>query len=279
MIEYLSNHRREIEAARKRILKYVRRTPLLRTDLDDGLALKPECFQVTGSFKPRGAFNAILSLQEHGVDRLPELVAVSSGNHAMAVALAARTLGLPAVIVIPEDANPSKIAATRALGAEVVTEGVTFQNREERMRQIIDQRGSTLIHPFDNWDVIHGAGTAALEVLQDLPRPTAIVTPLGGGGLMSGTALVVKSADPSVQVIAVEPEIAADGAHTFASGKLQRLSESPPTVADGAANPSGGFEDLRSHGRAQADRRHRHRLRGSDHQGDDHSLDPIEVGA
>ena len=161
MSEFLDEHIAAVRSAADHIRPYVRRTPVLRTDLDPGLRLKAECFQVTGSFKPRGAFNAILSLAERS-PRPKGVIAVSSGNHAQAVALAARTVGLPALILIPEDANPAKVAATRALGAEVIQDGVTFANREQRLREITAERQLTLVHPFNDWDVIHGQGTATL---------------------------------------------------------------------------------------------------------------------
>ena len=129
--DFLRAHAAEVEAAAERIRPHMRRTPLLSTDLDRRLRLKPESFQRTGSFKARGAFNAVLRLRQRDPGALG-VVAVSSGNHAQALALAARTAGVPAVILIPFDANPAKVAATRAYGAEVIQEGVTFENREER---------------------------------------------------------------------------------------------------------------------------------------------------
>jgi len=159
LIGYASQHKEQVREAGHRIQKYVRRTPCLTTDLDPDLRLKPECFQVTGSFKPRGAFNAVLS-QMAREPRPAGVIAVSSGNHAQAVALAARTVGIPALILIPEDANPAKVAATRALGAEVIQEGITFANREERLQEVMAERGYSLVHPFDDWDVIHGQGSA-----------------------------------------------------------------------------------------------------------------------
>ena len=229
---YLERHVEEITGAAGRIAPYTRRTPLLTTDLDPRLRLKPECFQVTGSFKARGAFNAILRLSEERPEA-SGVVAVSSGNHAQAVALAARSVGLPAVVLIPEDANPSKVAATRALGAEVVQDGITFANREERMRQVMRARGLTLVHPFDDWEVIHGQGTAARELLLDDPSTRMLVTPCGGGGLLSGTALAAKARDLRSLVIGVEPERADDAARTLRTGLLQRLPDSPDTIADG----------------------------------------------
>ncbi|HLH28330.1 MAG TPA: pyridoxal-phosphate dependent enzyme, partial [Acidimicrobiales bacterium] len=217
--DYLRRHAAEIEAASARIRPYVRRTPLLTTDLDGALRLKPECFQRTGSFKVRGAFNAVLQLR-HRRPEVPGVVAVSSGNHAQAVALAARTTGIPAVILIPFDANPAKVAATRALGAEVIQEGVTFENREERCRQVMAERGLELVHPFDDWDIVHGQATAAAEVLEDDPTLGTIVVPVGGGGLLSGTALAAKARNPAIRVIGVEPEVADDARRTLETGRI-----------------------------------------------------------
>jgi threonine dehydratase len=237
--EYLAEHRREIEAAAERIRPYVRRTPALTTDLDPTLVLKPECFQVTGSFKPRGGFNAILRLRESDPN-LNGVIAVSSGNHAQAVALAARTVGLQAVILIPEDANPAKVAATRALGAEVINQGITFANREERVREVMAERGLTLVHPFDNWDIIHGQGTATLELLADFTDVRIVAAPVGGGGLLSGTALAAKSQDRSIRVVGVEPEVADDAYRTWKSGSIQTLAAAPTTIADGVRTVSIG---------------------------------------
>lgn len=196
------------------------------------LRLKPECFQVTGSFKVRGAFNAILSLVESG-QRPKGVIAVSSGNHAQAVALAASTVGLPALILIPEDANPSKVAATRALGAEVIQEGITFANREQRLHEMMDERGLTLVHPFDDWNVIHGQGTAAMELLEDEPDLEVVVTPVGGGGLLSGSAIAAKSRNPAIKVVGVEPEVANDAYRSWKAGSIQALAAAPSTLADG----------------------------------------------
>ena len=236
---YLAEHAREIEAAAGRIAPFVRRTPSLTTDLDGRLVLKPECFQVTGSFKARGAFNAMLKLKDERPDT-NGVIAVSSGNHAQALALAAKAVGIPAVILIPNDANPAKVAATRAHGAEVIQEGVTFDNREQRMREVRDERGLTLVHPFDNWDIIHGAGTAARELLQEHPDLEAIVTPVGGGGLFCGTALAAKAHNPRLKVIGVEPEAADDARRTVEAKAIQTLASSPTTIADGVRTVSIG---------------------------------------
>jgi threo-3-hydroxy-L-aspartate ammonia-lyase len=250
LTNFLDEHAAQVGEAAERIRGHVRRTPALTTDLDPNLRLKPECFQVTGSFKPRGAFNAILSLaaREPGVRGV---IAVSSGNHAQAVALAAAGVGLPALILIPEDANPAKVAATRALGAEVIQDGVTFANREERMREVMAERGYTLVHPFDDWDVIHGQGTAVRELLEDAPDLEAVAAPVGGGGLLSGSAISAKHHRDSIKVIGVEPEAANDAYRTWKSGHIERLPTSPTTLADGVRATAIGarnFEVMFGHG-------------------------------
>ncbi len=232
MSPYLEEHSEQVRQAAERIRTHVRRTPVLTTDLDPDLRLKPECFQVTGSFKPRGAFNAVLSLVARN-SRPPGVIAVSSGNHAQAVALAAATVGLPALILIPEDANPAKVAATRALGAEVIQEGITFANREQRLREVMAERGYALVHPFDDWDVIHGQGTAVRELLEDEPDLEVVATPVGGGGLLSGSAISAKSRDASIKVVGVEPVAADDAYRSWKAGRIEKLSTSPTTLADG----------------------------------------------
>ena len=232
MTGYSEQHAEQVRQAHHRIQKYVRRTPCLTTDLDPDLRLKPECFQVTGSFKPRGAFNAVLS-QMAREPRPTGFIAVSSGNHAQAVALAARTTGIPALILIPEDANPAKVAATRALGAEVIQDGITFANREERLLEVTAERGFSLVHPFDDWDVIHGQGTAAMELLEDAPDLEVIVTPVGGGGLLAGTAIVAKAHQPAMKVIGVEPANADDAYRSWKAGSIRSLASAPSTLADG----------------------------------------------
>jgi threo-3-hydroxy-L-aspartate ammonia-lyase len=236
---YLEGHLTEIEEAARRIEPNVRRTPLLTTDLDGRLRLKPECFQVTGSFKARGAFNAVLALKQRRPDA-PGVIAVSSGNHAQALALAARTAGFPALILIPEDANPAKVAATRAYGAEVIQDGITFENREQRLREMTAERGLALIHPFDDWDIIHGQGTAARELLSDDPEIQAVLVPTGGGGLLSGSALAAAGRDRRVRMIGVEPETADDAHRTLETGSIQKLERAPQTLADGVRTTSIG---------------------------------------
>lgn len=229
---YVAEHAAEIAAAAERIGPHVRRTPLLTTGLDPRLRLKPESFQRTGAFKVRGAFNAVLQLRQRD-PAARGVIAASSGNHAQAVAVAARTVGLPAVILIPEGANPGKVAATRAAGAEVIQEGITFENRDQRLREVTAERGLTVVPSFDDWDVIHGQGTAAREMLEDDGDIGTIAAPVGGGGLLSGTALAARAWGQSVRVIGVEPEVADDARRSLRTGTIQRLDRAPDTIADG----------------------------------------------
>jgi len=242
-LTYLDEHAEQVSQAAERVRSHVRRTPVLTTDLDPDLRLKPECFQVTGSFKPRGAFNAVLSLVDGGA-RPAGVIAVSSGNHAQAVALAAATVGLAALILIPEDANPAKVAATRALGAEVIQEGITFANREQRLREVMAERGFTLVHPFDDWNVIHGQGTAARELLEDEPDLDVVAAPVGGGGLLAGTAISSKRHNAKLKVVGVEPAAADDAYRTWKAGRIQVLASSPRTLADGVRTTAIGARNF-----------------------------------
>jgi threonine dehydratase len=237
---FAQQHLPEVQDAAERVRPHIRRTPALTTDLDPRLVLKAECFQVTGSFKVRGAFNAVLKLPPG----TPGVVTASSGNHAQAVALAARTAGIPALILIPEGANPAKVAATRALGAEVVSEGITFANRDAKLVEAADRSGYVLVHPYDDWDVIHGQGTGALELLADAPDVTAVAIPVGGGGQISGWALAIKATNPTIQVIGVEPAVADDAFRSFRTGALQRLAGPADTIADGVKTVSLGARNF-----------------------------------
>ncbi|MHB8621621.1 MAG: threonine ammonia-lyase [Chloroflexota bacterium] len=236
---YLADHFEEIRAASGRIEPYVRATPNLAVDSRRQLVMKPECLQVTGSFKVRGAFNAVLRLKQ-AQPEVRGVITISSGNHAQAVALAARTVGLPAVVVMPADVNPAKLATTRAIGAEVIVEGVTMENRDEVVKRVMEDRGLTLVHPYDHWDVIHGQGTAALEILADDPDVDLIAAPIGGGGLLSGTALVAKAQNRRIRVVGVEPAAADDAFRTFRSGQIQTLQGPARTIADGVRTTSIG---------------------------------------
>ncbi|MGD0447772.1 MAG: threonine/serine dehydratase [Candidatus Dormibacteria bacterium] len=237
---FLRKHAREIVTAASRVAGHVRRTPALPADeIAAGVSVKPEMLQPTGSFKVRGAFNAALSLLGSSPDARG-VITVSSGNHGQAVALAARTLGLDCTVVMPEGSNPIKVAAVRALGARVVSEGVTGANREERARELQERTGLAMIHPFDAWDTIHGQGTIGLELLEDLADLGTVVCPVGGGGLISGCAIAIKAARPEVRVIGVEPELAADAAASMRSGRHERLATPSATIADGLRSLSIG---------------------------------------
>ena len=151
---------------------------------------------------------------------------------------------IPALILIPEDANPAKVAATRALGAEVIQEGITFANREQRLREVMAERGFVLVHPFDDWDVIHGQGTAVRELLDDAPDLEVVVAPVGGGGLLSGSAISAKNHRAAIKVVGVEPAAADDAYRTWQSGAIQKLASSPVTLADGVRTTAIGARNF-----------------------------------
>jgi threonine dehydratase len=232
-------HLAEIRRAAARIEGHVRRTPLLRTDISPGLMVKPESLQLTGSFKARGAFNAVLSLLEREPD-VAGVVTHSSGNHGQALACAAQAAGLKATIVVPDGVTPAKIAGIRSFGATLVSDGVTYDNREEIAEEIAASQGLRLIHPYDDWDVIHGAGTVGLEILEDLAAPGAVVVPVGGGGQISGIALAISALSPETAIIGVEPEVANDAAQSLHAGTLQSLASDPATLAEGVKSKSIG---------------------------------------
>jgi threonine dehydratase len=203
----------DIRSAAAVIAPHVVRTPLL--PFGPGW-LKPESLQPIGAFKLRGALNALARLQ----NRANGVVAYSSGNHAQAVAFAARLHGVPAAIVMPSNTPAVKIEATKALGAEVFIVGIT--ERVERAEALVAERGAALIPPFDHPDVIAGQGTIGLEILEDLPDVDAVVVPMSGGGLISGVATAIKSLRPDVSVIGAEPALAADIAASLQAGELVR---------------------------------------------------------
>jgi threonine dehydratase len=244
------DHLTQIREAADRIRNHVRRTPLLGNDIATGLLVKPESLQVTGSFKARGAFNAVLSLLEREPD-VAGVVTHSSGNHGQALACAAQRAGLPATIVVPDGVTPAKIEGIRSFGATVVSAGVTYDNREEIAEDIAQSQRLRLIHPYDDWDVIHGAGTVGLEILQDMSAPGAVVVPIGGGGQISGIALALSVLSPEAAVIGVEPDAADDAARSLRTGTLQSLPSDPATLAEGVKSKSIGsrnFEVLVGHG-------------------------------
>jgi threonine dehydratase len=227
----------EVEQAAARIAGRVHRTPVLTSRLLDRelgcrVLLKAEHLQRAGAFKARGAFSALLALDP--AERARGVLAVSSGNHGQAVALAAAETGGRALVVMPAGANPAKVAATRAYGAEVLMEGVTADNREAVVRQVAAERGLRLVHPFDDPAVMAGQGTAALELLDDTGADLDLVlVPVGGGGLISGTAAAVKGRSPATRVVGVEPATAADARDSLAAGRRIALPAAPATIADG----------------------------------------------
>ncbi len=228
--------------ARERLSGHAHRTPVVTSETLDAKAgarvfLKCENLQRMGAFKYRGAFNTISCLapaeRSHGV------VAFSSGNHAQAVALTARELDIPAVIVMPSWAPAAKLAATRGYGAEVVFYDQVGEARDGMAERIARERGMTLIPPFNHPDIVAGAGTAADELFEEVGMLDRLLVPLGGGGLLSGSALAARVRCPECRVIGVEPEAGDDGARSFRSGRLERV-EDPQTIADGARTPSLG---------------------------------------
>jgi threonine dehydratase len=229
----------EIRAAAKNIAGVAVRTPLLPAPWAGGqLSLKPECLQVIGAFKIRGAFHAVSMLSD--AERARGVIAASSGNHAQALAYAAREYGAPATVVIPEGAAPGKVVATEALGARVVR--VPPPRRDETARALADEHGLSLIPPYDDLRVIAGQGTVGLEILEDDPEVDVILCPVSGGGLISGIAAAAKALRPQVQVIGVEPELAADASESFRTGELVSwpTDQTYKTIADGLRTSSVG---------------------------------------
>jgi threo-3-hydroxy-L-aspartate ammonia-lyase len=211
--------------------------------VDDALGatvfFKCENFQRMGAFKFRGAFNALSSLESNA--RARGVIAFSSGNHAQAVALAARVLGTDATIVMPEDAPTSKMEATRGYGGRIVTYDRYRENREEIARRLAEERGSTVIPPYDHPDVIAGQGTAAAELIDEVGPLDGLFVCLGGGGLLSGSALAAKALSPGCRIYGVEPEAGNDGQQSFRQGSIVRI-DVPKTIADGAQTQAlGGY--------------------------------------
>ena len=222
--------------AQKRISPYIVHTPLLRAGaLDNKLGckvyLKAENFQVTGSFKIRGAVNCILTLSED--QRKRGITATSTGNHAQGVACAAKLLGIDAVIVMPENCNPVKLANTRSYGAKVTLAGTKLAERDAKAAELVKTEGRTFVHPYANDFVRAGQGTIALEILEDEPQMDAIVVPIGGGGLISGIATAAKAICPSIRIIGAEPQGARRYSISRSEGKPVLLDNVGQTIADG----------------------------------------------
>ncbi|MGZ5129711.1 MAG: threo-3-hydroxy-L-aspartate ammonia-lyase [Caldimonas sp.] len=240
----------DVAAAAVRIAPAANRTPVFTSRTADAevgarLFFKCENFQRMGAFKFRGAFNALSRFD--AAQRRTGVVAFSSGNHAQAIALAARILGMPATIVMPHDAPAAKVAATRGYGGEVVVYDRYREDREAIGKRLAEERGLTLIPPYDHADVIAGQGTAAKELIEETGPLDALFVCLGGGGLLSGSALASRALAPGCKVYGVEPEAGDDGRQSFRSGRIVRI-ETPKTIADGAQTQSLGritFEIIR----------------------------------
>lgn len=225
----------DVLGAAERIGEHVHRTPVVTSRLLDEWAgcrlfLKTENLQRVGAFKMRGATNAVLQLDAPAAAR--GVAAHSSGNHAQALALAARIRGIPATIVMPTNAPEVKKAAVRGYGARIVECEPTQVAREATVAAVVAETGAVEVHPYDNDDIIAGAGTAALELVREVPDLDVVVAPVGGGGLLSGTSLAVHGVAPSVRVIGAEPLGADDAARSLEAGRLLAQPD-PQTIADG----------------------------------------------
>jgi threonine dehydratase len=240
----------DVEAASRRLEGHAHRTPVMTSRIVDAASgaavfFKCENFQRMGAFKFRGAFNALSKLEPDVRGR--GVIAFSSGNHAQAVALAARILGVEATIVMPDDAPASKMEATRGYGAGIVTYDRYRENREEIAEALARERGAVVVPPYDHPDVIAGQGTAAAELIQQSGPLDSLFVCLGGGGLLGGSALAAKALSPGCAVYGVEPESGNDGQQSFRQGSIVHI-EVPKTIADGAQTQALGrytFEIIR----------------------------------
>jgi len=223
-------------AAAERIAPAAHRTPVLTSttlnqEVGAQVFVKAENFQRMGAFKFRGAFNALSRFDDS--QRKRGVVAFSSGNHAQAVALAARMLDMPATIVMPNDAPSNKLAATRGYGAAVLSYDRFREDREAIAKRLAEEQGMTLIPPYDHADVIAGQGTAAKELIEETGPLDALFVCLGGGGLLAGSALAARALAPRARIYGVEPEAGNDGQQSFRTGEIVHI-ETPVTIADGA---------------------------------------------
>jgi len=225
----------QVQDAYLKIRNKVHRTPVLYSKkvnerAGGSLFLKCENFQKIGAFKFRGGTHAIGNLSDEEAQK--GVATHSSGNHAQAVALAAKLRGIPAHIVMPENAPKVKVNAVRDYGAEIIFCEPTQEARESTLEKVVKDTGAAVIHPYDNPDIIMGQGSAAIELLEDYPDLDIVLAPIGGGGLMSGTAIAASGLAPKAHIIGVEPEVANDAYLSFQSGKLHPV-QSTDTVADG----------------------------------------------
>jgi threonine dehydratase len=242
----------DIKNAGQRIDPYIRKAPVARSPYLDGLSggsvfLKCENRQITGSFKLRGATNALLSLLESG-QRPRGVVTRSSGNHGRALAHAARRQNVPCHIIMPENATSTKIKAVKQDGASLELCALDPESRERAVQKWVQEEGFTFIHSHDDERVIAGQGTSTMEFLEEVPDLDLILAPLGGGGLLAGTALAAKSVNPYIKVIGVEPETANDGYLSLKEGHIVKKIN-PPTMADGLRTHVGeaNFPIIRKH--------------------------------
>jgi threonine dehydratase len=229
----------ELHAAQERLRGVAVHTPLVRMG-DAALWVKAEGLQPIGSFKLRGAFNKIVQLSAR--HRACGVITYSSGNHAQGVAYAARTLGTKAVIVMPSNAPLVKVRATQALGAEIVTVGPASAERKAKAEELAAEFGYVVIPPYDDRDIIAGQGSCGLEIVADRPEVELVLSPVGGGGLLSGVAAAVKLTRPEARVIGVEPELACDAAQSFKGGSIVAFTgeQTSRTAADGLRTQSVG---------------------------------------
>jgi threonine dehydratase len=235
-VPVLSIRYADVIAAHERIAPVAHRTPVLTSRLADErtgaqLFFKCENFQRMGAFKFRGAYNALAQFTP--AQKAAGVVAYSSGNHAQAIALSGRLLGIKAVILMPRDAPAAKVEATRAYGAEVILYDRYTEDREALGLRLSTERGLTLIPPYDHPHVMAGQGTAAKELFEETAQIDVLVVPLGGGGLLSGSAVAARALNPQCKVIGVEPAAGNDGQRSFRSGEIVHI-DTPTTIADGA---------------------------------------------
>jgi len=240
----------DIKKASELIRQHANRTPVFTSRSVNERAgasiyFKCENFQRVGAFKFRGACNAVFSLNEEEAQK--GVATHSSGNHAQAVALAAKMRGIPAFVVMPENAPKVKVKAVKGYGAKVTFCESTLEARETTLEKVVEKTGAIFIHPYDNARVVAGQGTAALEFLEEQPDLDIIITPVGGGGLLSGSSISAKALKPDISVIGAEPEMADDAYRSFKEGKLIPV-EDPDTIADGLRTSLGKlpFEIIKS---------------------------------
>ncbi|MDP3058240.1 MAG: threonine/serine dehydratase [bacterium] len=229
--------------AKKAIAHVAHKTPLVHSKTLSKIAgneiyLKCENLQKTGSFKIRGAYNAVSKLSCEEKQR--GVVTGSSGNHGQALAYAASLQGVRSVIVMPEDASRAKIAACQGYGGEVILCGLTSEDRLHKALELVRCEGLTMVHPYDNYDVIAGQGTIGIEIMEDLPDVDVVVAQIGGGGLISGISIAVKALQPKVIVVGVEPAVGARMRYSWERGEPSELLEWKPSIADGVRTKKPG---------------------------------------